>query len=113
MTTANPADFPHARLDPMSLLHSCAASIGRLTAARGGTSRRREPTVRRLEQYATLTIAAPSGYEIRCNSGTVWLTDTIGGDAVDAILKAGQTYRCASRAAALIYAIADAELRLA
>ena len=109
MTAAKQAAFAADLLDAQ---RRWVGSIRLSESAPNDAARNVAPGTRRVNQRATVSIFAPTARQLKCEYGTVWLTDTIDGAATDVILYAGNAHRCVSASALLVYAITAAEVRV-
>lgn len=112
MTATKQATFAAAHLDLLAAPRRWVGSIRRCATAPDNVARSVAPETRRLDERATVSISAPAGRALKCEYGTLWLTDTVDGAPKDVILYAGNAHRCVSSSAVLVYAITAAELRI-
>ena len=68
----------------------------------------RQPEVQQLQRHGCLRLAHPLGRQVRCESGTLWLT--FDGDSRDVILEAGDSLLCDRDSMLLVQALAAATL---
>ena len=69
------------------------------------------PDTRVLEKGATTWISQPLGRTVSCETGTLWLT--FDNEALDVILEAGQSHRCAKASRLAIHALAADRITVA
>jgi len=110
MTTLQAISTLSSRTRTVALPGLLAQAFARLAAAITG-KRTAAPARHVLARGATAWVEQPLGREVRCDSGTLWLT--FDREPQDLILEAGESHHCEHSSRLAIHAMSAAVARVA